>query len=191
MAGLLRKREFEELKSLRLGNSGINNLYSWTGRNSNLRALIATTGSTFDFSTTEVPTLSDYDTALRWNSGDADNVVNTLVGGSKPTLLDPDASTPVVNLSAQFVNSTGGSTFGAIDGSTTNGTKFSVGAYTDNPGSSSQDDFALAVNISDGPWRSYDNSTQVNYEIIVPLNGTVGAVDAVLGTTYYFHIKIR
>ncbi len=178
------------LKNLRLGNSGTSNLYSWsTASQTNLRALIATTGASYNFANGKATVVTvRQDAALAFDGNDTDSANNTMndvltgddsksVGG---TTVFSTYSAPVVNLTSK-------NSEGLVD---TN-SKFVVGAYYDNQpviAGLTQDNFAYVVNISSGPWRSYDNLTAVNYQLMVPLNGTG---DAVLGTTYYFFVMIR
>ncbi len=178
------------LKNLRLGNSGTSNLYSWsTASQTNLLALAATTGANYDFANGKRTIQVVYiDAMFGFDGNDTDSVNNTMddrhdADGNKDpcghTLFNLVQCAPTANLTSKNG-----------DGLVDTNSKFVVGNYYDtNPGApTSQDDFAFVVNISSGPWRSYDNSTAVNYELIVPLNGTG---DAVLGTTYYFYVMIR
>jgi len=166
------------LSQLRLGTGAATNLYSWTttaNLKTNILGVFASNDSAFDFSSVSSATTSNYDTALGWQAQDADTVTNTMIGGSKTVIAGSFSSTPVANLTHYEL------------GVTSNNAKFSVGVFTDNSGSSSQSDYATGVNVSSGPWMSYDNATNVNFELIVP----VGGQNPTTGQTYNFWLALK
>jgi len=171
------------LSSLKLGSAATTSLYTWSGTiKNNLRGLFATTGSNFNFAILNMGTSQSYDLALGYIENgaywsDADTVVNTMASGSQYVIFNTDdvGKTSVVNLTS-------------FDNGANTSSKFSVGVFVDRTDSSlAQTDFAVGVNISYGPYRSFDNQTDVSYELIVPLN----ASSASTGQTYYFYLVVK
>ncbi len=166
------------LSQLRLGTGASTNLFSWTtSLKSNVLGVFASNDSAFDFSVISAATTSNYDTALGWDSNDADTVTNTMTGGSR-TVINGAFSTPVTNLTSYGLDGVVWSSGSA---------KFNPGIFTDNSGSSTQSDYAVGVNSSVGPWRSYDNETAVSFELIVPVGGT----NPTTGQTYNFWLALK
>ncbi len=164
------------LSQLRLGTGASTNLYSWTtSLKSNVLGIFASTGSGFDFSGITSTTTSGYDGVLNWDSNDADTVTNTMTGGSKVVISTGIGSVPVANLTS----------YDGVTGASSS-TKFSVGIFSDTQGAD-QGDFAVGVNSSYGPWKSYDNATSVSYELIVPVGGN----NPTTGQTYYFWLALK
>ncbi len=179
--------------NLRLGNNGQDNLYTWGASTKHqVRGVFASTGAGFDFSLLNLATTLSYDFALGYVSRDdngaftgywpdADTVTNTMVSGQKYVIFpNDDVGKPdVANLSSYSLNN-------GVWSQATN--KFSVGIFVDRTDSTTaQTDFAVGVNVSEGAFRSYDNSTDINYELMVPVNASTSSV----GQTYYFFIAIR
>ncbi len=177
------------LGSLRLGTGSSTNLYSWSGSlKNNIIGVFATTGSDFDFGRINLGTSLSYDSALGyiypqgggyWS--DADTVTNTMTGGSKYVIFATDnvGKTGVANLTSYAFENNAWSSISS---------KFSVGIFVDNlDNGAPQTDFAVGVNVSNGPYRSFDNQTDVNYELMVPLN----ASSASIGQTYYFYLAVK
>ncbi len=177
------------LGSLRLGTGSSTNLYSWSGSlKNNIIGVFATTGSDFNFGRINLGTSLSYDSALGYTYPqgggywpDADTVVNTMAGGSKYVVFTTDdiGKPSVVNLTSYALENNVWSSISS---------KFSTGVFTDNTDSGAlQTDFAVGVNVSNGPYRSFDNQTDINYELMVPLNASSASV----GQTYYFYLAVK
>ncbi len=158
------------------------NLFVWAGlgaTKTNTLGVYATTGFGFDFSAIAAATTANYDTALEFATSDADTVANTMTGTGTVISASLGTSVPVASLNSYHMES------GSWDVVTS---KFKVGIFTDNSGSTKTDDYAVGVNVSHGPNREYANTTDISYELIVPVNGTAGAA---VGQTYYFFVALK
>ena len=166
------------ISSLRLGTNSATALYTWSSSlKSNVLGVFASTDSAFDFSLVTAATGSNYDTALSWDSNDADTVVNTM-SGSAQTVINGAFSTVVAPLNSYGLE---GVVWSALT------TKFRTGIFTDSSGSSTQGDYAVGVNSSLGPHRSFDNQTAVSFELIVPVGGN----NPTTGQTYNFWLAFK
>jgi len=173
--------------SLRLGTGSSTNLYSWSGSlKNNIVGVFATTGSDFNFGYATQGTAQSYDLALGFiDNGvywsDADTVLNTMTNNNKNNVFG--------NIMGNFFSVANLTSYAFENNVWSNiSSKFSVGVFVDRSDSNlAQTDFAVGVNVSNGPYRSFDNQTNVNYELMVPLNASSASV----GQTYYFYLAVK
>jgi len=161
------------LSSLKLGSASPVALYSWSGAQalkSNVLGVVASNDSGFDFASMAAATASNFDTSLGWQTTDADSMTNTMTGSST-IIAGAFTSIPSAALN-DYEEGTAGTA------------KFKVGIFADG---STVAKYAVGVNNSFGPWRSFDNQTEVTYELIVPVVGNSPSV----GSTVNFWLALK
>ena len=139
--------------------------------NGQIKTVLASPDSSFDFSSLQAASVNDVDTAWSFTTTDADSATSTLTGSATIAQV---ASVPTASLNAY--NSTGSLKTDI----------YSSGALADTGSPSAVTDFAFGVSI-DANQRDFRNTTVVDYELIVPVN-----TSGVAGTqTYFFFLDIE
>lgn len=157
--------------SLKLG-MGTDVLYDFgSAVNGQIKTVLASTDSGFDFSDLQTATAGNVDSTWGFTTGDIDSATSTFVEtGTIATV----SSVNVVNLTAY--NS----------GGDLNNTIYRSGFLADTASPSAENDFAFGVAVN-ADERDFRNTTIVDYELIVPVSdGGIGTLE-----TYYFFLDIE
>ena len=160
--------------TLKLG-TGADVLYNFgASANDQIKSVIASTDTSFNFASLALATGANVDTTFGWTGADADSGASTF--DDTTATIAQVTSVPVVNLNAYTGAGVADATIfqGGVfkdDGSVIEGT-FDTMAY------------GVSVTIDQ---RDYVNTTVVDYQMVVPVNSSgLG-----LTTTYYFFLDIE
>jgi hypothetical protein len=161
----------EVTTSLKLGVSS-DVLYDFgNAANDQIKTVLASTDSSFDFSQLQTATAGDMDSAWSFTTGDIDSATSVFnESATIATVASVEAASLIAYDSAGVINNT----------------LYQSGILADTASPSAENDFVFGVAVEDGE-LAFDNSTTVDYELVVPISG--GAI----GTpeTYYFFLDIE
>lgn len=160
--------------SLFLG-SGTNTLYSFGSvPNGQIKAVFASTDSAFNFAALAAATAANIDTTWAFNTTDQDSGTNNFDDASRT--IAQVTSVPVINLTT--INSANASVANV----------YQTGVFKDDGTVAATSYGVMAFGVQVVPnIKAYDNSTTVDYELVVPVNSA-----GVAGTqTYYFFLDIE
>jgi hypothetical protein len=161
----------EVTTSLKLGVSS-DVLYDFgNAANDQIKTVLASTDSSFDFSQLQNASAADVDTVWSFTTADIDSATSAY---TETATIATVTSVDVLNLTAY--TSTG----------VLNNTLYRSGILADTASPSAENDFVFGVAVDDGE-RDFSNSTIVDYELVVPVSG--GAIGTL--ETYYFFLDIE
>ncbi len=161
----------EVTTSLKLGISS-DVLYDFgSAANDQIKTVLASTDSSFDFSQLQAATAANVDSTWGFVAGDVDSATSVFIGSS---IIATVGSVPSVGLNAHDSDNT------------LNTSLYNSGLLADTASPSVENDFVFGVSV-EADELAFDNLTTIDYELIVPVSdGGTGILE-----TYYLFLDIE